>query len=65
MKAKTKMPEQTNRLLTVNDIAERAQVSARQVYRWIDDSLLPVVRLGRLIRIKEDDFSRFVNGNYR
>jgi excisionase family DNA binding protein len=38
-----------DRLLTIADVAERCQVSPRSVRRWIDDSRLQVIRLGRSV----------------
>jgi excisionase family DNA binding protein len=40
-----------DRLLTVVQVAENWQVSQRTVRRMIDDGRLPVVRLGRAVRI--------------
>jgi excisionase family DNA binding protein len=38
-------------LLTVIDIAERLQVSPREVRRWVATGRLPVVRFGRAVRV--------------
>ena len=38
-------------LLTVRQVAERWQVSERSIRRMIADGRLPVVRLGRAVRI--------------
>jgi excisionase family DNA binding protein len=45
-------------LLTVQQVAENWQVSQRTVRRMIADGRLPIVRLGRAVRIraKELDF---------
>lgn len=51
-------------LLTVADVAKHCQVSHRTVRRWIAEGHLKVVRLGRLIRIRRSDFSKFLNQNY-
>jgi excisionase family DNA binding protein len=42
-------------LLTVPDIAQHYQVSERSVRRWIANGMLPVVRLGRTVRIHPDE----------
>lgn len=47
-------------LLTVGDVAGEFQVSARTVRRWIADGDLPVVRIGRLVRIRPRDRDAFI-----
>jgi excisionase family DNA binding protein len=39
-------------LLTVPEVAEILRVSPRTVRRMIDDKRLPVVRLGRAVRVR-------------
>ena len=46
-------------MLTIDEVAERAQCSPRTVARWIAAGLLPVHRLGRLVRIKPEDLRAF------
>ena len=41
----------SDRLLTVGQVAENWQVSERTIRRMIADGRLPVVRLGRAVRI--------------
>ena len=53
------------RLMTVFDVAERCRVSARTVYRWIDDGL-PVHRIpgsgARLIvRLSTEDLAEWLH----
>lgn len=45
-------------LLTVADVAAALKVSERAVRRWIADGDLPVVRLGRAVRIRPPDLAR-------
>lgn len=52
--------EAAGRLLTKKDIANRCQVSDRTVQRWIDTGDLIVHRLGRQVRISEEDFATFL-----
>jgi excisionase family DNA binding protein len=40
-------------LLTVHQVAENWQVSQRTVRRMIADGRLPIIRLGRAVRIPE------------
>ncbi len=47
-------------LLLVSEVAKRFSVSDQTVYRWIDDGLLPVVKVRRLIRIRTSDVDRLL-----
>ena len=49
-----------SRMLTVSDVAERLQVCTKTVRRWIDRSELRVHRIGRQLRISEDDVATFI-----
>jgi len=50
-----------NRFLTAKDIADRFQVSVRVVYLWVDQGLLPTIRVGpRLIRFTEEGVEEFI-----
>ncbi|MEX0782144.1 MAG: helix-turn-helix domain-containing protein [Dehalococcoidia bacterium] len=42
--------------LTVPEVANRLQISQRQVYRLITDGALPTYHLGRLVRIPAEAF---------
>ncbi len=48
------------RLFTIVEVAEYLGVSPRTVRRMIKTRVLPVVRLGRSIRISESALSRLV-----
>jgi excisionase family DNA binding protein len=50
----------TAKLLTVQDVAERLAVSPRTVKRVLASGELPVVRLGRAVRIREEDLRKFL-----
>ena len=45
--------------LSIRDVATRWQVCDRTVRRHIDSGLLPARKLGRLIRINEQDLRSF------
>jgi excisionase family DNA binding protein len=49
-------------LLTAEQLADRWQVPASQVYRLTRDHRIPVVRLGRYYRYRLDAIERFENG---
>jgi excisionase family DNA binding protein len=44
-----------NGLLTVPQVAEEFQVTAQTIWNWIDQGVLPAVRVGRAFRIARDD----------
>jgi excisionase family DNA binding protein len=48
-------------LLTSQEAAERAHVSFASFRRWIDRGELPVVRIGRIVRIKAEDLERLID----
>lgn len=47
-------------LLPVSEVARRFSVSDQTVYRWIDNGLLPVVKVRRLFRIRTSDVDRLL-----
>lgn len=49
------------KLLTPSQVAEAMQVTERTVYRWLKDGDLKGIKKGRLWRIKESEFDRFLN----
>ena len=48
-------PKPGAQLLTVGDVAERLQLSEKTIRRKITDGLIHVHRVGRKLRISEDD----------
>lgn len=55
--AKADLP---HRLLTIQDVADILQVSAKSVRRWIDTGDLVAHRLGRQWRISQGDLETFI-----
>ena len=55
----------TPRLLTVPDVAAHLSVSPRTVKRVLARGDLPVVRVGRLVRVREDNLRRFMANRER
>ncbi len=47
-------------LLPVSEVAKRFSVSDQTIYRWIDEGLLPVVKVRRLLRIRRSDVERLL-----
>jgi excisionase family DNA binding protein len=48
------------RLLTVPQAAEALSVCERTVWRWIEAGEIEIYRLGRAVRIAEDELVRFL-----
>ncbi len=48
--------------LTPAEIANFLGVSTREVYNLITDDVLPVVRLGRLLKIRREAFATWYSG---
>jgi excisionase family DNA binding protein len=46
--------------LGTTDAAERLGVTARTLYRFIDEGHLPGYRFGRVIRLKRSDVDRYI-----
>jgi excisionase family DNA binding protein len=42
-------------LLTVPQVAEEFQVTAQTIRNWIDQGLLPALRVGRAFRVRRED----------
>lgn len=49
-----------DRLLTIQDIADRCQVATKTVRRWIDAGELAAYKLGRQWRIADKDLKHFM-----
>lgn len=47
------------KMLKVDQVAKELQLSVRTVRRLIEDELIPVHRIGRSVRISEDDLARY------
>ena len=54
-------PKKLPSLYTIKDVAAYAKVSPKTVRRWIDAKELPAYRLGRAIRISEEDLRAFAD----
>ncbi|MBS0562652.1 MAG: helix-turn-helix domain-containing protein [Proteobacteria bacterium] len=53
------------RLLTVDQTAEQLQLSTKSVRRLIDSGDLVAHRIGRCIRVADDDLRAFLNARRR
>lgn len=50
----------TDRLLNVNEVAERCGVSVRCVRGWIFEKRITYIKLGRYVRVSESDLDAFI-----
>ncbi|MFA5385907.1 MAG: helix-turn-helix domain-containing protein [Eubacteriales bacterium] len=48
-------------MLTVEEVASRLKVTARTVYRWIDEGKLKALKIQGVVRITEEAYSEFIN----
>lgn len=55
----------TNRLLSVEEVAKRLGISMRTVRRLIGDGAIPTHRIGRSVRVSEDDLDRYIAASRR
>jgi len=53
------------RLLTPRDVAERLGLRIFTVYRWAYDRRIPTVKIGSLLRFREEDVVGLVNNGFR
>ncbi len=52
--------QSSDRLLTIEEAAERLNVSVRNVREHIYRRRLPIVKIGRLVRIEEAELEAFI-----
>jgi excisionase family DNA binding protein len=46
--------------LNTDQAAKRLGITARTLYRFIDEGQVPAYRFGRVIRLKQDDVDQFI-----
>jgi len=51
-------------LLTVSQAASRCAISARMIRKLIEKTELPAVRVGRCVRLREDDVEALIRRGY-
>lgn len=50
----------TTKLLKAGEVAERLGLSPLTVRKWIFERRLPVVRIGRAVRVREEDVEALI-----
>jgi predicted DNA-binding transcriptional regulator AlpA len=53
-------PGATERLLTLADCRQAAQVTRWTIWRWINEEGLRVVKIGKVTRVRESDWQAFL-----
>lgn len=53
---------ETERLLTIDEVAEVLRISVRTMRRLVACRSLPFIRVGRLVRFRPEDVRRFLEG---
>jgi len=61
----TTRPNPIPLFLAVGEIAERLRVSTKTVRRWIERGELRAHRLGRQLRVSDQDLSAFLHRQWR
>ncbi|MDY6796787.1 MAG: helix-turn-helix domain-containing protein [Actinomycetota bacterium] len=51
----------SNKLLTVNEVADILRVSNMTVYRLVKSGQIPAIRVGKNYRIKESDVNDYLS----
>lgn len=51
-----------SKYLTVEEVADQLQVSARTIRRWIRDEGLPAIKVTRAVRVDAEDLSTWLAG---
>lgn len=59
----TTMTTDSGMLLSVAQLAQRSGISRFTWRSWIKQGRLPVFRLGRRVRVAEEDYRRFLERN--
>ena len=49
-----------NRLLRIQEVAHRLDVSVHRAYELARQGMIPAVRLGRQVRVDADELERFI-----
>ncbi len=53
------------KLLNITEVAERLAVSPLTIRKWVFEQRLPVVRVGRSVRIREQDLEALVSFGFQ
>lgn len=48
------------KMKTVKEVAEAFRVSKRTIFRWINDGKIEAVKMGRTVRISNEEYSKMM-----
>ena len=51
-------------LLTTKNLADILQVSTATIVRWVDEGLIPAIKVRYTLRFREEDIERFIEKHY-
>lgn len=54
-----------NNLLTLDELCDLLKVSKSTVYSWVSDGLIPVVKVGRLVRFNSNSIKNWLEKRER
>jgi excisionase family DNA binding protein len=52
-------------LWSLDELAEDSGITKGAWYKWVNQRRIPVVRLGRSIRVRDEDYRRFIQDSLR
>ena len=52
----------TEKLLTIEEVADRLNLAPRTIYRYIKDGKLTARKIGKRWQVKEEDLAVFIDG---
>ena len=55
----------TDTYFTVSEAAELLSIARSTMYKFVSNGLLPSIRIGHAIRIRDADLKQFIRDNYK
>lgn len=49
-------------LLTAAQVGKKLSIKTRTIYEWVRCGLIPHVKLGRLVRFRQDEVEKWLDG---
>lgn len=48
------------KLLTIDELAEVLSAKKSTIYQWVHQGLIPYIKVGRLLRFREEDIQKWL-----